>query len=387
MKTFKNLIITALFTGILLALNLQTVQAQASEPYAGEPLCLPGVYQSPQSNCLVMGPAQKLTELAQKGITLPFKPIPGYAPDPAFSIYPVPYLTVGEQAIPVYATLNDARARNPARYIEAGFKFLAVYNRVDEDNGIYYQLTDGLWIEAGEASTECCIRYGRTNGLLFNQNPETAFGWSLDTIDILKAPGYKAPKTGKQLNREDMVIIYDLTNVDGVDWFMIGVDQWVERRKVRRFELNNTPPEGVDNNRWIEINLLEQTLSIYENNQLVFAVLIATGLDPFFTKPGLFQVYKKVEIEAMSGSFEVDRSDYYYLDDVPWAVYYDEARAIHGTYWHTYFGYPQSHGCVNLTIGDAKVVYDWVNVGDWVYVWDPSGATPTDPEFYTTGGA
>jgi lipoprotein-anchoring transpeptidase ErfK/SrfK len=89
----------------------------------------------------------------------------------------------------------------------------------------------------------------------------------------------------------------------------------------------------------------------------------------------------------MSGSFEVDRSDYYYLDDVPWAVYYDEARAIHGTYWHTYFGYPQSHGCVNLTIGDAKVVYDWVNVGDWVYVWDPSGATPTDPEFYTTGGA
>ena len=89
----------------------------------------------------------------------------------------------------------------------------------------------------------------------------------------------------------------------------------------------------------------------------------------------------------MSGSFEADRSDYYYLEDVPWTMYFDDKRALHGAYWRAWFGYPGTHGCVNFSIGDAKWLYDWANVGDYVYVWDPSGETPTDPSFYGAGGA
>ena len=89
----------------------------------------------------------------------------------------------------------------------------------------------------------------------------------------------------------------------------------------------------------------------------------------------------------MSGAFASDKSDFYYLADVPWTMYFDEARAIHGAYWRAWFGIPQSHGCVNLSIGDARWVYDWAQEGDYVYVWDPSGQTPTDPKFYTQGGA
>ena len=89
----------------------------------------------------------------------------------------------------------------------------------------------------------------------------------------------------------------------------------------------------------------------------------------------------------MSGAFEADKSDYYYLEDVPWTMYFDQARAIHGAYWRAMFGYEQSHGCVNMSVGDAHWVYDWAKEGDWVFVHDPSGATPTDPKFYTNGGA
>ena len=39
---------------------------------------------------------------------------------------------------------------------------------------------------------------------------------------------------------------------------------------------------------------------------------------------------------------------------------------------------PQSHGCVNLSPGDAHWLYDWAEVGDYVYVFDPSGQTPTE---------
>jgi lipoprotein-anchoring transpeptidase ErfK/SrfK len=148
-----------------------------------------------------------------------------------------------------------------------------------------------------------------------------------------------------------------------------------------------TPPPGVENGRWIEVNLFEQTLAVYDQNTLIYATLVATGLDPFFTKPGLFQIQRKLESTFMSGSFAADRSDYYYLEDVPWTMYYDHARALHGAYWRTAYGFPQSHGCVNLTPADAHWLFDWANVNDWVYVWDPSGNTPTDPNYYGEGGA
>ena len=66
-------------------------------------------------------------------------------------------------------------------------------------------------------------------------------------------------------------------------------------------------------------------------------------------------------------------------------MYFDGARALHGAYWRAKMGFEQSHGCVNLTIGDAHWIYDWAQVGDLVYVWDPSGQTPTDPSVRSDG--
>jgi len=387
MKNYLKISLLILAVTVMTLLMVDPVQAADQESFSGEPLCLPGVYGYDQIDCLVLGPSEFLTTMDKKGIAVPFQPLPAYKPDVSYTMAPVPYLLVGENSFPVYASLDDALARNPTRYLDAGMKYLAVYERHDRDDGIFYQLMNGLWINAGEANTECCIRSGRFQGLMFYQNPSTPFGWVLDQINVFKTPGVSAESTGRKLFREDVVQIYDVQTVDGVDWFMIGLDEWVDRRKVRQFTVNPAPPEGVDNNRWIEVNLYEQTLGIYENGKLVFAALIATGVDPFFTRPGLFQIYEKYERTNMSGAFEADRSDYYYLEDVPWTLYYDEARALHGAYWRTYFGYPQSHGCVNLSIGDARVVFDWANVGDWVYVWDPSGETPEDPNLYTAGGA
>jgi lipoprotein-anchoring transpeptidase ErfK/SrfK len=168
---------------------------------------------------------------------------------------------------------------------------------------------------------------------------------------------------------------------------MIGLNQWVERSQIRQVSVNPVPPKGVDNSRWIEVNLYEQTLTVYEQGNLLFATLIATGAKPYYTQPGLFKISKKTPAETMTGAFEADKSDYYFLQDVPWTMYFDKSRALHGAYWRALFGYPQSHGCVNLSIGDSRWLYDWAREGDWVYVVDPSGMTPTDPALYTQGGA
>jgi hypothetical protein len=191
--------------------------------------------------------------------------------------------------------------------------------------------------------------------------------------------------TGHVLSEYDRVQIYASQKVGEDEWFLIGPDEWLDASLVGRVVPNTNPPEGVTNGRWIEINLFEQTLPVYDNSQLVFATLVATGMKPLWTRPGLFQIYSRLEGTLMRGATAADRSDYYYLQEVPWTMYYDEARALHGAYWRTRFGFQQSHGCVNLAPGDAHWLFNWAKEGDWVYVWDPSGQTPTDPAAYTAG--
>ncbi|MDH5606298.1 MAG: L,D-transpeptidase, partial [Anaerolineae bacterium] len=126
---------------------------------------------------------------------------------------------------------------------------------------------------------------------------------------------------------------------------------------------------------------------VYQDNRMIYATLVSSGLPGWWTRPGLFQVYEKLESTLMTGSLEADRSDYYYLEDVPWTMYFDQKRAFHGAFWHNNFGFENSHGCANLSPGDSRWLFQWANLGDWVYVWDPSGQTPTDPALYTPGGA
>ena len=36
--------------------------------------------------------------------------------------------------------------------------------------------------------------------------------------------------------------------------------------------------DGVEADRWVSVNLFEQTLAVYEEGRLVFATMVSTGL-------------------------------------------------------------------------------------------------------------
>ncbi len=365
-------------------------QAGTTELYAGSPLCLPDVYLAAPSDCLPLGPSTFLTENARLGLTFPEQPIPAQNPDPALSALPERYLSVQANGdIPLYASLEAAEARDSSGSIEGGkgLHYVTILQRVDNPQGTFYQITSGEWISTADVTTACCTTSGGFQGLLFPKTPPHDFGWVLSPTKTKTRPGYDSPDTGRELNREQVVQIYAMQQVGDSNWLLIGADEWADDQYVGRVSLAKSPPEGVTNQRWIEVNLAEQTLSVYDQGQLVFATLNATGAKPYYTRPGLFQIYKKKALETMTGSFEPGRGDYYYLADVPWTMYFDAARALHGAYWRTLYGYPASHGCVNLTPGDSQWLFNWAKEGDWVYVWDPTGKTPTDPSFYGAGGA
>ena len=361
---------------MILAMHSNT-SAQESEPESGAVVCAPAVYLESPGDCLPIGPSAYLTDLAKLGMTFPPRPLPSQIPDPGLTQLPYLYFKLEEDIVPI---LSGPAGSETGQAFQPGFVYVSYIDRV-ESNGVYYMLQNGGWIP-GKGSR--IGEYSRFQGLEFKSTPRNSFAWPLpfytDSIPVYRAPSYGAPLTDRVIYPyAEVVQVYATQNGDGVDWNLIGPNQWVEARILAAVTPKTTPPEGVTTGRWIDVDLAEQTLAVYDNYQLVFATVIASGLEPFWTRPGLFQIYQKKETETMRNN---DPTDFYYLDNVPWTMYFDKARALHGAYWRTRFGYPQSHGCVNLSVGDAHWLYNWAHEGDFVYVYDPSGLTPTDPALY-----
>jgi len=122
--------------------------------------------------------------------------------------------------------------------------------------------------------------------------------------------------------------------------------------------------------RWIRVDLSEQIVVAYENDRPIRAFVVSTGLPGTPTVTGQFRIRMKVEEQSMVGG---EGSMYYNLPGVKWVQYFHEDYGFHGTYWHSNFGQPMSHGCVNMTDTDAKWLFDWAGpTWDGETVWYPS---------------
>jgi LysM repeat protein len=116
------------------------------------------------------------------------------------------------------------------------------------------------------------------------------------------------------------------------------------------------PPSQPTGAKWIDINLSTQTLAAYAGQTPVFRAVVSTGTQATPTVVGTYHVYSKYLSTSMSGPG-------YSVPNVPHVMFFYRGYSIHGTYWHNNFGTPMSHGCVNLTLADAKWLYEWAPMG------------------------
>jgi hypothetical protein len=353
-----------------------------SEPVSGSVICSPGIYTSVPSDCVPLGPSEYLTESAALGLTYPQVPLPAYAPERSLADSPYQYFKVINSGAALYTSLDAARSNAPSKILYPSNDLYVSYSgpAVKAGKDYYYPLTSGYWVLADGG------RLGRYDppfqGLIFSSTPRNAFGWILGEVESRTSPGVNSPLSGIKRYRFNVIQVYAIQEADNLIWDLVGPNEWIESRQIAKVDPDPTPPEGITSKRWISVNLFEQTLAVYDNGHLVFATMVSTGIDHFWTRPGLFQIQRKLETETMSNSVQ---DDYYYLEDVPWTMYFDEGRALHGAYWHNGFGYPHSHGCVNMSVGDSHWLFNWASEGDYVYVFDPSGQTPTDPSLFGSG--
>jgi hypothetical protein len=77
----------------------------------------------------------------------------------------------------------------------------------------------------------------------------------------------------------------------------------------------------------------------------------------------------KPSTPTVLGSFQVwSKAPGYLSDGMYFSNFFFRGYAIHG--YDPAPDYPASHGCIRLPIGDAISVYDWLNIGDRVDVYD-----------------
>ncbi len=109
--------------------------------------------------------------------------------------------------------------------------------------------------------------------------------------------------------------------------------------------------------KWIEIDLTRQLLVAHQGNQVFLESPISSGLTNK-TPAGEYRIWYKIKSTLMQGGSRLNNT-YYYLPNVPYSMFFYGDYGIHGTYWHSNFGHPMSHGCVNSPTPVAEKLFYW----------------------------
>jgi peptidoglycan hydrolase-like protein with peptidoglycan-binding domain len=116
--------------------------------------------------------------------------------------------------------------------------------------------------------------------------------------------------------------------------------------------------------------VLPENLTLWVNGAVRFSgIPVNTGVPGADTADGTFEVFEHVTASDMKGT-NVDGTTY---DDpnVPWASYFNGGDALHG-FVRASYGFPQSNGCVEMSIADAGATWPYTPIGTLVTVAGPT---------------
>jgi len=263
----------------------------------------------------------------------------------------------------------------PVRNVGDGFLYATVIRWEKVNDETWYQINYGEYVHEDDI---LLVTVSDFQGVQILHQPERSFGWVVQNVQPSRQPDTEPGPSAIVLDRYTFIEIYDAVQDDDEwIWYDIGNGRWVKQTFVSVVDVNPRPTEVGPNEFWTEVDLYEQTFAAYEGDRMVYATLISSGLNRWPTREGIFQVWERFKEYKMSGA--EGKVDYYYLEDVPYIMYFDQLNsiALHGTYWHDRYGYKHSHGCVNMPILDAEWVFNWsANAPSdllvWVHTSDPN---------------
>ena len=198
---------------------------------------------------------------------------------------------------------------------------------------------------------------------------------------VREKPDEDAKEVGRVLHQQ-LVYIDDEPKGSGrYPWYPTADGRgWVWGKEVRKLDLLEPPAEVTDDQVWLDVDLDQQMMSVRRGESIEFVTLIASGSHKHPTPPGLYRITSKMAYSDMRSRPGDPADEAYYVEAVPWVMYFDGRYALHGTFWHNRFGNRTSHGCVNLSASDARRIFDLVEPkmpDGWISVYEHRDAPGT----------
>lgn len=358
--------------GLLTLLALNAAPVAASDPLDLEtPLsrvlfaryvCVPSLIWRNPELCPTYGPGTTPYRIASIRLpdTLPELPVLELPQEEDDDLLPHTYAYVKSLPLNVYRhPMEAAVGLPPVRALLSGDWWVSVDGLVEYEGQQWYQINEDEFVPADALALAGASRF---QGVYLAEQPQYPFAWTNRWVQPSLVPQGESNTGVDALNRYQLVTIFAEERRGDQIWYLVGPDQWIEQENVARVDVDPPPGEVGPGGKWIEVDLFEQTIAAYEGERMVYATLISSGRTSTATPPGLYQLWSKVREGKMSNPDVEDGSPaWYFIEDVPWTLYFNEGYSIHAAFWHDAFGFTRSHGCVNLSPRDAQWFFNWAD--------------------------
>lgn len=265
-------------------------------------------------------------------------------------------------------TLEDLRKDGDdilAQRMIQGF-YVAIDKTFRWDGRTWYKTTKGLVTPAE--------RFWQTEGSDFKgveidgEKWKLPIGWvfggrkNAPTYQIDTETNERTPK-GTKDKFEAVQLVYNYHKIGDTDYFQMEDGDWIRDYHIRMTTPGKRPKEIGENERWIDVDISEQTLVVFEGDRPIYATLISSGKESTVkekdhsTPRGMWRVREKHIASTMDGDGTAAGDLPYSIEDVPYIMYFHKSYATHGAFWHRNYGVQMSHGCVNLAPLDAKWIF------------------------------
>jgi len=246
----------------------------------------------------------------------------------------------------------------------SGF-YIAVDKTFSWNGRTWYKSTKGL---IGPADRFWLTQGSKFQGVELGGEHQLPMAWVYGGRKT--APSYdidldtKKTKPAKAIERFTPI---DLTgreiDIAGIRYSETKAGPWIKNIHIRATRPGPPPKDLAPNERWVDVNLSQQTLVVYEGTKAVYATLVSSGKKSSIkekdhsTPTGQWRIREKHVTTTMDGDGTAAGDLPYSIEDVPYVLYFHKSYALHGAFWHRNFGVQMSHGCVNLAPLDAKWVF------------------------------
>jgi lipoprotein-anchoring transpeptidase ErfK/SrfK len=245
--------------------------------------------------------------------------------------------------------------------------YLSVDTKVEGFAGTFWRTTEGFFAPKDHV----ILHEGKTEfeGIELTkegENRKLPLAWVVGTR-ARKCDVDLAEKKVERHDKLDRFTTWHLTSkhetIDNRVYWETDAGFWLRDIDIAVARPAKPPADIAAGEKWIDVDLLRQSLTAYEGDKPIFTTIVSTGrhdADPakdHRTVEGTFRIREKHVSTTMDDDAASDGT--YRIEDVPWVMYFEKSVALHGAFWHSMFGRERSHGCVNLQPADAKRLFDW----------------------------